>query len=600
LRLGSCVIEKAENRQARTDRLSLPGHPIPLFFFALCLFVLFFRLGGAAFFEPDEGRNAEKAREILLLKDWVTPHENFIPVLDKPILFYWLIAVAYKAFGISEWSARLPSALAALGCLFLVYRFARAHGGIWAGLWSALILVTSVEFFVLARVVISDMTLTLWITLALHSFYFAVHAKNEKTRNIQCLLLYGALAAGTLTKGLIGLFIPGMIFFSYLFLTRRWKVLRQMHLVPGALLYLAIMMPWYLWADARNPGYLRYFLLEEHFNRYLTEKFERAEPWYYFFAVFTVGFLPWTMLLPYAVKNLWKEIDDRKLFLILSVLLPFVFFSVSKSKMPHYILPIYPAVAILCGQMVAGWFHRSKPTESWMLYLPWIPVVGCVFYFMVGGFWPYLLPERIRGAVIYEHFWVVIFGAAILFIQVGFSVANRKGYWKNQRAAFLCASASLALFLSLAVRVMAPVSLQRSAKALASHAVAFVTEGKQMVLYDTYLTGLPFYLRVRHPIWVVVPEDKTTVMGSPYISSQLPDPAPGYGQVLFRFSEFVEMSKTTDKPLLIFAKTKNVDRLESQVGTAMKELARVDEYVLVSKPHTPLRMTREPVEMARR
>ena len=112
---------------------------------ALC-----YQLGSADLYEPDEGRNAEKARQILVLNDWITPHENFHAVLDKPIFFYWLIAMAYSLFGVSEWAARLPSALAALGCIALVYRFAQPRWGRWLGLWSALILLTSIEFFVLA------------------------------------------------------------------------------------------------------------------------------------------------------------------------------------------------------------------------------------------------------------------------------------------------------------------------------------------------------------------------------------------------------------------------------------------------------------------
>ena len=182
----------------------------------VCVAVLFVNLGSADFFEPDEGRNAEKAREILLLNDWVTPHENFLPVLDKPMFFYWLVALSYKIFGIAEWSARLPSIVFALGCLFLVYHFARQWWGSWAAMWSVLILLTSVEFFLLARIVRSDMTLTFCVTLALCSFYSAIHAENEKAKKLHCLLMYGALGAGTLVKGLIGLVIPGMVFFVYL------------------------------------------------------------------------------------------------------------------------------------------------------------------------------------------------------------------------------------------------------------------------------------------------------------------------------------------------------------------------------------------------
>jgi len=114
----------------------------------LCAAVLFANLGAAALFEPDEGRNAEKAREILLLHDWVTPHENFLAVLDKPMPYYWLVAASYRLFGVSEWTARLPSALAGAGCVVLVFLFARRFFGLWPALWSSLILVSSLEFFI--------------------------------------------------------------------------------------------------------------------------------------------------------------------------------------------------------------------------------------------------------------------------------------------------------------------------------------------------------------------------------------------------------------------------------------------------------------------
>ncbi len=146
-------------------------------------------------FEPDEGRNAEKAREILLLNDWVTPHEDFFPVLDKPMFFYWLIAISYKAFGVNEWAARLASVLAALGCFALVYRFALIRWGPWEALWSGLILISGVEFFILSRIVIFDMSLTLCITLALYSFYEAAHADETMRRRIYCVLMYGALGS---------------------------------------------------------------------------------------------------------------------------------------------------------------------------------------------------------------------------------------------------------------------------------------------------------------------------------------------------------------------------------------------------------------------
>src|SRR5512147_1469792 len=202
--------------------------------------MLFYRLGSAALFEPDEGRNAEKAREILLLNDWITPHENFHPVLDKPIFFYWLIALSYKIFGVSEWAARLPSTLAAFGCIFMVYFFVRRWWGEWEARWSVLILATSAGFFIFSRIVIFDMTLTAFITLALWAFYQAAHESEPTAGWGTCALLYVALGAATLTKGLVGLVVPGMIFFSYLLLSNRWRVLGKIRLLTGVVLFLVI------------------------------------------------------------------------------------------------------------------------------------------------------------------------------------------------------------------------------------------------------------------------------------------------------------------------------------------------------------------------
>ena len=146
---------------------------VNLVLFLFCLFVLFYHLGAPALFEPTEGRNAEIAREILYSHDWVTPHDNFVPVLDKPIFFHWLIALCYKLFGVSEWSARLPSALAGLGSVVLIYLFARKSLGLWEAAWSSLILASSVQFYALSRIVIFDMPLNFFVTLSLCSFYWA-------------------------------------------------------------------------------------------------------------------------------------------------------------------------------------------------------------------------------------------------------------------------------------------------------------------------------------------------------------------------------------------------------------------------------------------
>src|SRR5213594_2288053 len=188
----------SENLAKQTDTSGFGERGWAWFLCLVCLVVLFSNIGGGALFEPDEGRNAEKAREILLLDGWVTPYQNFLPTLDKPIPYYWLVAFSFKLFGLSEWSARLPSILAALGCVFLIYRFARRYWGLWEALWSCLVWVTSLEVFIFARLVIFDMSLTFFISWALFSFYEAVRTDISQSRWLHAFLIYAAMGVGTL------------------------------------------------------------------------------------------------------------------------------------------------------------------------------------------------------------------------------------------------------------------------------------------------------------------------------------------------------------------------------------------------------------------
>jgi 4-amino-4-deoxy-L-arabinose transferase-like glycosyltransferase len=582
LGIGSKPIQPPSRQSQESAKPCRSARTVSWLFFSVCLLVLFVNLGGPLLFEPDEGRNAEKAREILVLDDWITPHENFVPVLDKPMFFYWLVALSYKAFGVSEWAARLPSVLAALGSLLVIYGFACARWGPWQALWSGLILLSSVEFFLLARLAVSDMMLTLCTTLALCSFYAAVHAQSERARKIYCWVMYVALALGTLVKGLIALILPGMVYFVYLLLTQRWFVLRRLYLMPGALVYLAIVAPWYLWVDVRNPGYLRYYFWEEHFVRFASDEFDRSESWYYFLFVASVGFLPWTTSVPFVIRRLWRKLDDEALFLSLWAVLPFIFFSASKSQLPHYILPIFPALALLAGQAIVAEFAATRQ-QSRLLFLVWLIMAGFLVYVVFGTVWPNLLPRKIRFPVTENSIWIAAGAALLVAAYVVFAIGKAKKWWEGQRGSYIWASFSVSVFLIVVSQLLEPASLNRSSKKVAQVSRSLRSENSQMVLFDTYMTGLPFYLRIERPIWVVYPKTKTTLMDSPYISKNLPKAAAGYGKVLFTFEEFTEPWKESGHPFLIIVKAKNLGRLHKELGTLTHQLAVVDEYVLVRR-----------------
>jgi 4-amino-4-deoxy-L-arabinose transferase-like glycosyltransferase len=581
----SSTVTLAQQRADTATAASRAAHRwLGLLFWAAAVGILLYQLGGAGLFDPDEGRNAEKAREVLVLNDWVTPHENFYPVLDKPMFFYWLVALSYKLFGVSEWSARLPSALAALACLILVYRFADQRWGRWEALWSALILLTCAQFFLLARIVILDMPLTFFLTLALRAFYEAVHADEGKRRRLWCLAMYVSLGAATLIKGLIGVVLPGMVFVFYLLLTHRWSILRRIYLIPGALIFLAIVLPWYLQADARHAGYLRYFIWDEHFGRFISENFDRAEPWYYFILVGLIGFFPWTLLLPFVVREYWKKrLDDKTLFLTLWVGLPFVFFSASNSKLAHYLLPIFPALSILtAAALVTLWRKTEKISLAFSLI--WLAQSLVILYLIAGAIIPAILPVPIRAGVraMPQYFWLYGAFLALSFAYLSASRAARR--LPTQRQLYAVQGVVMALFLGFVVEIMFLVSHDRSARAVAEKALSQIRESTQLVFYDTHLPGMPFYLHAERPIWLVTHGDKKrTFLGHYYAAAERKDLTTPWGDAIFDFEEFREKWQTAKQPLLVVVKEKNLSRLARNVGEVPKKLAAIDEYALVAK-----------------
>ena len=334
-----------------------------------------FRLGSYALANPDEGRNAEIPREMLAGGDWVTPRLDGVNYFEKPPLMYWAVAGSMAVFGANEWAVRAAPLLFALGGVLFTYAAARRIYGRSAGLAAAFVLGTSLLYYALARFLVLDMAVSVLMSAALFCFILGVRepppaaASNSWTARRRWLFygLYASAALATLAKGLIGFLVTGAVMFLWLLIFRQWKRLRPIYLPTGALLFLAIAAPWHLLVAARNPTWFHHYVVYEHFERFLTPVASRPGPWWYFIPIILLGLFPWCGFLPAGLRSAfrggWAERDkdaDTWFFVIWAGFI-FLFFSVSNSKLPPYILPVFPALAVLIGR----WLAPGLP-ECWL------------------------------------------------------------------------------------------------------------------------------------------------------------------------------------------------------------------------------------------
>jgi 4-amino-4-deoxy-L-arabinose transferase-like glycosyltransferase len=337
---------------------------------------------------------------------------------------------------------------------------------------------------------------------------------------------------------------------------------------------------------AQHEGYLFYYFWEEHFGRFTTAEFNRAEPWYYFILVAIGGFLPWSLLLPFVVaKYRKKDFDEKTLFILLWVGLPVLFYSLSRSKLAHYILPIFPPLAVFAATLLVRYYQESARSARFVLSLTWGAVGLLALYFIVGALWPVILPYPIRGAVGSFAKMPWLYAAATLFLLF-FLVS-----WQRSRAkpgpswCYLAQFSTMVLFLIFIAQLMIATSSVRSAKGLAEKAVSMITPTTQLVFYDTYLAGMPYYLRSEKPIWMVTHSRKRkTFLGNYYALANREEPVTRWGEALLDYDQFSQRWRSAKQPMVIFLKEKNQTRLEQEVGAAVKRVGAFDEYIVLHKP----------------
>jgi len=342
------------------SRNTLTTNPTPWVVLAFALF-WFIGLGFVDLVEPDEGRYAEIPREMVSTGDWLIPRLNGFKYFEKPPLQYWLTAMGYELFGTNNASARLVVAvLGFLGALWTGFVGWRLFGR-ETGWFAFLVSLNSLLYFTMGHLLTLDMSVSFFMSLGMGALFLA-QTQRSKPNLVRNWMLFGwaALALAVLVKGLMGVALPAMAVVFYTLWSRDWALWRHLHIGKGLLLFLAITAPWFIVVSLKDPEFLRFFFIHEHLERFLTTTHSREGAWWYFIPILLVGGLPWIWrIVQVVVKPAFQfnKFNQRGFsplhFLWLYVVGIFVFFSVSHSKLPPYILPIMPALALLVGRQLS-------------------------------------------------------------------------------------------------------------------------------------------------------------------------------------------------------------------------------------------------------
>ncbi|MBI4483273.1 MAG: glycosyltransferase family 39 protein [Acidobacteria bacterium] len=420
---------------------------LPALAFLLVYLSFFYRLGALAFVGADEPRYARVAEEMHRGGDYVTPRLEGRPWLEKPPLYYWLASGAIAAMGPGEFSARFPVALSAVLGAGIVWFTGRTLFSPQAGWMALLVLATSAGYFAYGRAASMDMLLTACVTVSLCSFALALR---RPQRSLGWFLLgYASMALATLAKGPIGLVLPLLVLGVFLSVSRRWDLLEQMQLIPGFFLFLVLALPWYVLVYRSNGfEFISTFFVNHHLARFLTPLHHHEQRFYYYFLVLLGLAFPWIIFFPDAIRASLKRLrsvpEERlvAIFLWVWLLVPLFFFSLSSSKLPAYILPVLPVLALLLGENLAR-YVEGRDGRIWfgaVAYPPFAVVLAVATLYFLG--------------IRYNALRVGWCFAALLAASGGLSLwMTRKG---NRRGQVLLLAATMVVGIVLTTHLMFP------------------------------------------------------------------------------------------------------------------------------------------------
>lgn len=461
--------------------------------FGVAAFLFFFHLGRYGLWDPDEGRYAEISREMLATGNFIVPHLNYVPYIEKPPLLYWLNALTMRAFGVNEFAARLVNALSAFYVVGAVYYFTQRVFDCRRALLATLVLATSVLYAVMAQVLTTDLLLTAALTTALFAGFL-----RWRDGGRWGWLFYAAMGCGTLVKGPVGIVLPLTVVLLFCW----WEgnlsgLVSGFKPFSGLLLTAVIAVPWFIAIMLREPGFFEFYFVGEHVRRFFQSSYSHNQPIYYYVPIVAAGMLPWTLVVPLLPWHRLVPHAARR-FCLIAAGTVFVLFSLASAKLVPYIIPVLPLIAIVIadalataiGVVSAGAHRQAEALRISVLSVAALGlVVSGVVLLVVAAWAPHFRsanPMLVRPAL-----WA---GGAILIIC---GIISAAGFWLGRGlvglSAFALSGAALIVVISYG-RLMAEPA--RSYAALARTIEQGAPDGI-LVCYPRYIQSLPFYCRRR-------------------------------------------------------------------------------------------------------
>jgi 4-amino-4-deoxy-L-arabinose transferase-like glycosyltransferase len=509
--------------------------------------VWFGTLGIRPLYKADESRYGEISREMVASGDWLTPRLNGFKYFEKPPLQYWTTAALFEILGERDWVARLSTALLGFAGIALTFFAANRLFGPPTGAYAAAILAGSPLYVVLGQVNTLDMCVTFFLSAAM----FALAMR-------RMLWFWIACALAVLSKGLIGIVLPAGAVAVYIVLRRDREFVTRLRPVAGGALFLALAAPWFIAVSAANPEFAHFFFVQEHFERFTTEMHQRVHPWWYFVPVLAAGMAPWLVPLGHAALRALRRknrdspyFPDAEALLWCWALVVFVFFSISSSKLPPYILPIVPALAVLAARSLTASVLR---VQSGLLLVGSLVAAYIVHRYAAGG------PYADYGA------WLVISALILAASAVAAHLAAHMGRVQGAVLA-LAAGGLVATQLGLAAhRTMAErFSVEATVARLAERPPAEVP----VYAVEMYDHTIPWSLR--RTVTMVGHQDELATEIGWEPQKFVPD-----------LAAFAARWKAEPRAWA-FVPVRELDRLR-ELGIPMQEMARGPQYAIVKKP----------------